>query len=126
MGDPFTPPRRTSSHTFSTSLSEEEIARTSRLLTHIVPQGDKSIADADILDLVWTSVSKTLKKDPERGKYLASEDQFKENIKRKGEGAFVSSLKDMATSGSWRDLPHDGVYFISSDMKCSDHPVSTI
>jgi len=79
---------------------------------NIFPEDD----DDDIrgsLKLVWTAVHDALEQDPKLEGYLANQDEFLHNVKRKGEQDFIESLRDMALANSWERLFDDGTLLSS-------------
>ena len=63
---------------------------------------------------VWKDVQKVLEQDPKLKKYLASMEEFRDNVTKKGEKSFIDSLRAMATnsesqgSDAWKDSLEDG------------------
>ena len=55
------------------------------------------------------------------GKYLASLEEFLQNVRQKSEKEFIDLLKDMAKKKTWRDLLENGTSFLSSTLERSDH-----
>ena len=66
------------------------------------------------LQFVLLAVNEALSDDPKMKKYLASPDEFLQNVTQKGEKEFIDLLKDMAKKKSWRDLLENGTSFLSS------------
>ena len=66
---------------------------------------------------VWKDVQKVLEQDPKLKQYLASMEEFRDNVTKKGEKSFIGSLRAMATnsdtqgSNAWKDLLEDGTSF---------------
>lgn len=82
---------------------------------NVFPEDD----DNEILDnlsLVWNSVSYALEFDPNLKKHLASVDEFRDNVVKKGEKTFIDSLRAMAANSdtqggkAWEDLFEDEVF----------------
>jgi len=80
----------------------------------------------DSLDMVWFAVHRALEHDPKMKKLLASNDEFRDNLRRKGEKPFFDSLRAMAkncdTQGNkaWEDLFEDGGYIALFGSNHSD------
>ena len=86
------------------------------LRTHISPKDDdKQILKA--LNYVWVDVQDALEQDLSLEKHLASKDEFRDNVTRKGEKDFIDSLRAMAANNdthgnkAWEDLFEDGTSF---------------
>jgi hypothetical protein len=125
--NPSTPTRPTPPSTQSTiCISEQtiqEMCENLELFSHIIKTGD----DARIrrsLGHVWFTVRRALQEDPNLKARLASEDQFKENVKQNDEQQFIDLLRDIAKKQSWRDLLQNGTSFLYFDLKCSDRVLS--
>ena len=50
----------------------------------------------DSLEIVWGAVKRTLRNYPKMEKYLASLEEFLQNVRQKSEKEFIDLLKDMA------------------------------
>jgi len=115
--DPSTPQGGSPSQKRLANIPKQAVEKASKLLRkNISPKdGDDEITDA--LIYVWFGVKDTLKQDPKLKKYLASEEEFRDNVTRKGEKNFLDSLRAMAansdTQGSeaWDNLFEDGTLF---------------
>jgi hypothetical protein len=125
--NPSTPTRPTPPSTQSTiCISEQtiqEMCENLELFSHIIKTGD----DARIrrsLGHVWFTVRRALQEDPNLKARLASEDQFKENVKQNDEQQFIDLLRDIAKKQSWRDLLQNGTSFLYFDLECSDRILS--
>ena len=115
--NPSTPQRGSPSQTRLANIPKQAVEKASKSLRkHISPKDD----DDDILDtitVVWSLVKGALKQDPKLKKSLASKDEFRDNVTRKGEKTFINSLRAMAansdTQGSkaWDNLFEDGTSF---------------
>jgi hypothetical protein len=73
--------------------------------------------DERILKHVWFNVQDALEQVPGLKEPLASKDEFRANVTRKGEKNFIDSLRIMAAnsdkqgSEAWEDLFQDGTLF---------------
>ena len=79
----------------------------------------------DSLEIVWGAVKRALRNHPKMEKYLASLEEFLQNVRQKSEKEFIDLLKDMAKKKTWRDLLENGTSFLSSTLERSDHLLST-
>ncbi|KAF8492177.1 hypothetical protein F5888DRAFT_1806903 [Russula emetica] len=114
--DPSTPQRGTPSSTRLVNIPKQAVEEASKSLRKIIsPKGD----DNEILNAlkhVWIDVQEALEQDPKLKIHLATKDEFRKNVTRKGEKIFIDSLRAMAaksdTQGSkaWEDLFEDKVF----------------
>jgi hypothetical protein len=81
-------------------------------------------SDKKRLEYVFLTVKQALFDDPKTENYLASPEEFLQNVRQKGETEFIDLLKDMAEKKSWRDLLENGTSFLSSTLERSDHLLS--
>jgi hypothetical protein len=124
-GNPSTPTRPTPPSTQSTiCISEQTIQEMCEDLERIIRPGDNDARIRRFLGNIWFTVRHALQEDPNLKARLASEDQFKENVKQNDEQQFVNLLRDIAKKESWRDLLQNGTSFLYFDLKCSDRVLS--
>jgi hypothetical protein len=115
--DPSTPQGGSPSKKRLANIPKQVVEDESTSLRIIIsPEGD----DDEIrhqLPYVWTALRIVFEHDPKLIKDLASVDEFRDNVTRKGEKPFFESLRVMAansdTQGSkaWEDLFEDGTSF---------------
>ena len=70
-----------------------------------------SDTDKDIrrsMTTVWNTVHHALREDPHMKPRCATEEEFMQNVARKGEAQVINSFRDAAEKQSWRDLIEDG------------------
>ncbi len=115
--DPSTPQGGSPSQKRLANIPKQAVEKASKLLRKNISPKDDDDEITDALIYVWFGVKDTLKQDPKLKKYLASEEEFRDNVTRKGEKNFIDSLRAMAansdTQGSeaWEDLFEDGTSF---------------
>jgi hypothetical protein len=115
--DPSKPQKDTPSNTRLANIPRQAVERMCKSLRRIITPTDDDDEILDFLFYVWFDVQKVLEQDPELKKNLASEEEFRDNVTRKGEKNFIDSLRAMAansdTQGSkaWDDLFEDGTSF---------------
>jgi hypothetical protein len=116
MTDPITPKRHP---TLSLSISEGEIAKKSPLLSHnLNPTVDNKLV-RDFFPSLWHCVNGALKMDSKLSRPLAGMADFHENVKKRGEDEFISSLKKLGSQSSptkWTGLLRYGMCFISFEL----------
>ncbi len=123
--NPSTPTRPTPPSTQSTNcISEQTIQKMCKHLERHIRTDDNDDWIRQSLGHVFVAVRNALAEDPNRKARLASEDQFKENVKKEGEQQFINLLRDIAKKESWRDLLQNGTSFLYFDLKCSDRVLS--
>ena len=82
------------------------------ILTIHPSHNDKTIKRK--LKTVWAIVNGALEEDPELKDHLASEEEYRGNVTKKGEKMFIDSLRTMATNSvtqgikAWKGLLTDG------------------
>ncbi|KAF8492188.1 hypothetical protein F5888DRAFT_928648 [Russula emetica] len=114
--EPSMPQRDTPSSTRLANIPKQAVEdATDSLRINISPKhDDKRILNA--LKHVWIDVQEALEQDPKLKIHLATKDEFRKNVTRKGEKNFIDSLRAMAansdTQGSkaWEDLFEDEVF----------------
>jgi hypothetical protein len=116
--DPSTSQIRTpSSSTRLTNIPKEAVEKASKSLRRIISPTDDDNEILDSINVVRTIIKDALQKDPELKKRLASEEEFRANVTKKGEKTFIDSLRAMAAnsnaqgSKAWEDLFEDGTSF---------------
>jgi hypothetical protein len=115
--DSSTSQRGTTSSTRLANIPKQAVEKVSKYLRQIIfPKGDDEILD--VLQVVRTLVKGALEQDPKLKEHLASEEEFRENVTRKGERKFIDSLRAAANSDgqgslskAWEDLLQDGTFF---------------
>ncbi len=123
--NPSTPTRPTPPSTQSTiCISEQTIQTMCKRLERTIRPDDDDHWIRRSLGNVWFTVRNALEEDPNLKARLASEDQFKENVKKNDEQQFINLLRDIAKKESWRDLLQNGTSFLYFDLKCSDRVLS--
>ena len=86
----------------------------SHLKRNLSPQDNSDEWILEGLVYVWIAVKRALEQDPKMKEHLASMEEFRDNVTRRGEKKFINSLRAMAansdTQGSkaWDDLFEDG------------------
>jgi hypothetical protein len=83
----------------------------SKFLHRVVHPMDDDDEIRSFLIFVWTLVEDALEQDPKLKRKLADKDEFRDNVKRKGEQDFIkdSKLRDMAEHDSWESLFDDSM-----------------
>jgi hypothetical protein len=111
--DPSTSQRGTSASARLANIPEQAIEKaTGTLRRYISPEHD----DEDIIAVVWAIVRTAFLCDPKMKNRLASNEEFCENVKRKGQNNFLESLRAMAANSdtqglkAWEDLFEDGMH----------------
>ena len=123
--DPSTSQRGTPSKTRLANIPKQALEKASKSLRRIVCKDDDDDEIMNSLDIVQTIVQGALKGNPKQIEHLASNEEFRDNVTKKGEKYFIDSLRAMATnsetqgSKAWEDLFEDGTSF-SSLSKHSD------
>ena len=99
-----------------------------RLRRNLSPQRDSDEYILEILDCIWAIVKGLLKQDPKMEERLASEEEFRENVTRRGEKKFIDLLRAMAANSDTQgnkaldDLFEDGsTSFSCLWVRASDH-----
>jgi hypothetical protein len=120
--DPSTSQRGTLSSTRLANVPKQAIEEASKSLRrNIFPKDDDDdeILNSLSLYVIWTIVKHTLEQDPKLKEHLASEEEFRKNVTRKGVKRFIDSLRAMTAnsnsdaqgSKAWEDLFQDGTSF---------------
>jgi hypothetical protein len=123
--NPSTPRRPTPPSTQSRiCISEQTIQKMCKQVERSIRPEDDDDWIRQSLGLVFAAVRNALAEDPNRKACLASEDQFKKNVKKKDEQQFINLLRDIAKKESWRDLLQNGTSFLYFDLECSDRILS--
>ena len=112
--DPPTPQGGSPSKKRLANIPKQAIEHESTFLRKIISPDSDDDEIRRQLNYVWTSFRNVLEHDPKLIKHLASKEEFRDNVTRKREKAFIESLRVMAancdTQGSkaWVDLFEDG------------------
>ena len=115
--NPSTPQRGSPSQTRLANIPKQAVEKASKSLRKNISPKDNDDDILDNLTVVWWLVKGALEQDPKLKECLASEEEFCDNVTRKGEKTFINSLKAMAansdTQGSkaWDNLFEDGTSF---------------
>jgi hypothetical protein len=115
--DPSTPQRGTPSKTRLANIPKQAVENACKYLRRNVLKDDDDDDILDALEVVHMVVNDALEQDPKLKDRLASEEEFRDNVTRKGEKNFIDSLRAMAansdTQGSkaWHELFEDGTSF---------------
>ena len=115
--DPPTPQRGTPSQKRLANIPKQAVEKASKSLRKNISPKDDDDEILDALNHVWIGVKGALAQDPKLKGRLASEEEFRDNVARKGEKTFIGSLRAMAadsdTQGSkaWEVLFEDGTSF---------------
>jgi hypothetical protein len=115
--DPSISQRGTPSKTRLANIPKQVVEKASKSLRRHVSKDDDDEEMMNSLIIVWNTVRDTLKWDPKQKEHLASNEEFRDNVLKKGEKFFIDSLRAMAaksdTQGSkaWEDLFEDGTSF---------------
>jgi hypothetical protein len=105
-------------------ISEQTIQKMCKQVERAIRPDDDDDWIRQSLGYVFLALRDALQEDPNRKARLASEDQFKENVKKKDEQQFINLLRDIAKKESWRDLLQNGTSFLYFDLECSDRVLS--
>ena len=116
--DPTLPERGTTSHTNipKRRAIDGETYRRLKINLNAETDSDETIKKEG-LTYVWTAVKRALEQDLNFREHLTSEEQFRDNVMRKGEKQFIDSLRSMSlnskTQGveAWDALFEDGTSF---------------
>ena len=101
--NPSTPPRHT-------CIPDEAIQKAcERLGLNVRPDHDDEHIEQS-LDVVRAIVRGALLQDPDVRPRLASEDEYRSNVKHMGEKQFIDILRDLAKTNSWRNLLENGTF----------------
>jgi len=113
-------------------IPEQDFEEATESLNSITSPRDDDTRILNTLKVVRTLVQVALEKDPklkvQKG-HLANRDEFRNNVKKKGEQKFIDSLRAMAAnsdeqgSKAWEDLFEDGILFSSLGFKRSDRVI---
>jgi hypothetical protein len=106
------------------SISDEILHQMYETLGRFIKATDSDNSIKNRLEYVFLAVKKALLNDPKMEKYLASPEEFLQNVRQKSEEEFIGLLKDMAKKKSWRDLLENGTSFLSFTLERSDHLLS--
>jgi hypothetical protein len=115
--NPSTPQTDTSSKLRVANIPKQAVEKESKSLRKIISPNDDDNEILQTLNAVWFLVHEALELDPGLKEDLASKDEFRANVTRKGEKNFIDSLRAMAansdTQGSkaWQDLFQNGTSF---------------
>jgi len=115
--DPSTPQRNTPSNTRLANLPKQAVEEAANDLRSIISPKEHDTLILNRLNHVCRAVKEVLEQDPKLKKYLASKEEFRDNVTKKGEKKFIDSLRTMATnsdtqgSDAWKDLLEDGTSF---------------
>jgi len=103
-------------------IPEQDFEEATESLNSITSPRDDDTRILNTLKVVRTLVQVALEKDPklkvQKG-HLANRDEFRNNVKKKGEQKFIDSLRAMAAnsdeqgSKAWEDLFEDSILFSS-------------
>jgi hypothetical protein len=127
--DPSTPQRGSPLQNRLANVPEQAVEKASKSLIRIISPKDDDDEILDALKYVWIGVQEALEQDSKLKKHLASKDEFRDNVTRKGEKNFINSLRAMAanndTQGSkaWLDLFEDGTSFSLGPSILIEHSV---
>jgi hypothetical protein len=117
--DPSTPQGGSPSKKRLANIPKQVVEKASKSLRkHISPNDDDDEIKNE-LTYVWLKVKGALEQDPKLKENLASEEDFGDNVARKGEKTFIDSLRAMAAnsdilvqgSRAWDNLFEDGTSF---------------
>jgi glycyl-tRNA synthetase beta subunit len=115
--DSSTPQRGTPASTRLANIPKQAIEEASDSLRRNILPNDSDEKILKALKHVQLIVEEALEHDPELKKLLASKEEFRQNVTRKGEKLFIDSLRAMAGnsdaqgSKAWEDLFQDGTFF---------------
>jgi len=98
--NPSTPPR----HITNANIPDQAIQEACEDLGRIIRPDDHNMRILLWLGVVWFLVYQALSQDPNVSPRLASEDEYRSNVKHMGEERFFDLLRDLAKTNSWRDL----------------------
>ena len=115
--DPSTPQGGSPSKKRLANIPKQVVENVCRNLRRLISSKGDDDETRDDLDLVWLVVRDTLEQDPKLIRHLASKEEFYDNVTKKGEKAFLESLRAMAANcdvrgnKAWEDLFEDGTSF---------------
>jgi hypothetical protein len=118
--------RGTPSNTRLANIPKQAVEKAFKSLKRNISPEDDDGEIQDGLNVVWVEVHRVLEQDPKMKNKLASNDEFRDNLRRKGEKPFFGSLRAMAkncdTQGNkaWEDLFEDGGYIALFGSNHSD------
>src|SRR5882762_10019660 len=84
--------RGTPSNTRLANIPMQAVDKAFKSLRKNISPEDDDGEIQDSLDMVWVAVHRALEQDPKMKKLLASNDEFRDNLRRKGEKPFFDSL----------------------------------
>jgi hypothetical protein len=109
MTDPITPTRRTTGQTISLGISAEISSSLSRVIRPDLNDNDIRM----ILPGFYECISDSIEADEELSRPpLADFNEFKENLRKRGEKEFFGTVREAASIEGWSSFLHDRMYFI--------------
>jgi hypothetical protein len=118
--NPSTPPKSTLPSTqLNVSISDEALQALGEELELVIQSSYDNARIQRSLKYVWFTVHNALEDDPELSTCRASQKEFLQNLKEKGEQQFFDLLRGAAERKSWRDLLQSSTSFHSSDHRLS-------
>jgi hypothetical protein len=121
--NPSTPPKSTLPSTqLNVSISDEALQALGEELEPNIQSSYDNTRLQRSLKYVWVAVHNALEDDPDLSTCRASQKEFLQNLKERGEQQFFDLLRDVAERKSWRDLLQSSKSFHSSDHRLSSSP----
>jgi hypothetical protein len=118
--NPSTPQKSTLPSTqLNVSISDEALQALGEELELVIQSSHDNTRIQRSLKYVWFTVHNALEDDPDLSTCRASQKEFLQNLKEKGEQQFFDLLRDVVERKSWRDLLQSSTSFHSFHPRLS-------